>query len=85
MLEELTATELKESWITYLKREIDTHKRDIISNQGKVQEDEELLIRVQNTCVCCGEYIYPSSDTNRMAQHITAKHTEERKAEAELT
>ena len=51
MPRELTGSEIQSTWESYLTREIDQHKRDIISNQGKVTEIEELLRRVQNTCL----------------------------------
>ena len=77
MPKELTASEIQATWMTYLTRESETHKRDIITNQGKVQEIDELLVRVQNTCLFCGEYVYNYSDTDRMGEHINVKHPQE--------
>ena len=77
MPRELTGSEIQATWESYLNREIDQHKRDIISNQGKVTEIEELLRRVQNTCLYCGEYVYNYSDEDRMGEHIKVKHPQE--------
>ena len=74
MAQELTASEILAVQEKYLVREIDQHKRDIITNQAKVTENEELLVRVQNTCLYCGEYVYNYSNENRMAAHIESKH-----------
>ena len=82
MPRELTGSEIQATWESYLTREIDQHKRDIISNQGKVTEIEELLRRVQNTCLYCGEYVYNYTDEDRMGEHVKAKHQE---PEPELT
>ena len=76
MPRELTALEMQGSWESYLMREIDQHKRDIISNQGKVTEIEELLRRVQKTCLYCGEFVYNYSDEDRMGKHVKDKHSE---------
>ena len=84
MPRELTASEIQGSWESYLNREIDQHKRDIITNQAKVTENEELLVRVQNTCLYCGEYVYNYTDQDRMGEHITIKHPQEPELESEL-
>ena len=60
----------------YLIAEIANHERDIATNQGKVQENKELLTRVQNTCLYCGEYVYYYSDEDRMGKHVKDKHQE---------
>lgn len=83
MAKELTGTEMQKVWTTYLSRESETHKRDIQRAEGKVTEIDELLSRVQNTCIYCGEYIYNYSDQDRMGEHITIKHPQE--PEPELT
>lgn len=80
---ELTGTEIQEVWVTYLKRESETHKGDIRRAEGKVQEIDELIVRVQNTCKFCGEYVYNYSDVDRMGQHIESKHPEEPELESE--
>ena len=76
MAQELTASEILAVQEKYLVREIDQHKRDIITNQAKVTENEELLVRVQNTCLYCGEYVYNYTDEDRMGEHVKAKHQE---------
>ena len=55
----LSGEELLATQATYLTKEIAKHENDIATAQGKVQENKELLERVQNTCFCCGDYIYP--------------------------
>jgi len=74
MARELTASEMLAVQEKYLVREIDQHKRDVIRNEAKVTEDEELLVRNQNTCIYCGEYVYNYSNENRMGAHIESKH-----------
>ena len=79
----LTSAELLVKQAEYLTREIAQHERDIITNQGKVQENKELLERVQNTCLYCADYIWAYSDEDRMESHIKSRHAEERKEERE--
>ena len=78
----LSGKAILEKQAKYLIQEIDKHERDIITNQGKVQENKELLERVQNTCLYCAEYIYNYRDDDRMAAHITSQHAEERELES---
>ena len=84
MADLLSGSQMLEKQAEYLRREKDQHKRDIITNQGKVQEIEELLTRVENTCLHCGEFIFPTfrDNENRMDDHIMTKHTEEREPES---
>ena len=76
MAQEMTASELIVVQEKYLVRESDTHKGDIKRAEGKVQEIDELLQRVQNTCIYCGEYVYNYSNENRMGAHVESKHSE---------
>jgi len=79
----LSGKQLLEKQAKYLVSEIAKHEQDIATNQGKVQENKELLERVQNTCLYCAEYIYHYREEDRMAAHVASQHTEER--ESELT
>jgi len=85
MADKLSGKVLLQKQAAYLTREIEQHERDIITNQGKVQENKEMLQRVENTCLYCGEFIYPTfrDNENRMDDHIMEKHAEEK--EPELT
>ena len=51
----LTSAELLDTQKAYLTREIKTHERDITLAEGKVQENRELLERIENTCLFCGD------------------------------
>ena len=75
----MTLEELLAKQNEWLEREIKQHERDIMLNEGKVGELRELLSRNQNTCIHCGDYIYPSYDKaiNRMAEHISSQPPEE--------
>jgi len=73
----LTGKQILTKQEDYLTREIAQHERDIITNQGKVQEDKELLERVKNTCLYCAEYIYPYTNEDKMEAHIKSRHPEE--------
>ena len=73
----LTGKALLERQAKYLISEIAKHEQDIATNQGKVQENKELLERVLNTCLYCAEYIYHYREEDRMAAHIKANHAEE--------
>jgi len=75
----LTGAELLAIQAEYLKREIVQHERDIISNQGKVQENKELLERIQTTCLYCGDRAYVA-----MEKHIQDRHAEELREAPEL-
>ena len=77
MPRELTATEMKAVWTKYLNRESQTHKRDIVKAEGKVQEIDELLGVATDNCIYCGERIYSYSDQDRMGEHVEAKHPQE--------
>lgn len=78
---ELTGSQMQESWLAYLSKEEKTHERDIAQAQGKVAELQELGVRVKNTCIYCGEFIYPSykeaEKALRMIEHISSLHPEE--------
>tara|TARA_Y100001951_G_scaffold19126_1_gene14325 strand:- start:83 stop:388 length:306 start_codon:yes stop_codon:yes gene_type:complete len=73
----LTGEEVLATQVTYLIKEIAKHENDIATAQGKVQENKELLERVQNTCLYCGEYIYVFREEDRMGVHISNRHPEE--------
>jgi hypothetical protein len=75
----LTSAELLETQKTYLTREIKTHERDITLAEGKVQENRELLERIENTCLFCGDMYRNWSDQQptRMEQHISNQHPKE--------
>ena len=77
----LSGKALLEKQAKYLISEIAKHETDIATNQGKVQENKELLERVQNTCLYCAEYIYHYREEDRMAAHISSQHAEEREPE----
>ena len=77
----LSGKVLLEKQAKYLISEIAKHEQDIATNQGKVQENKELLEGVQNTCLYCAEYIYHYREEDRMAAHITSQHAEEREPE----
>ena len=76
----LTSAELLETQKAYLTREIKTHERDITLAEGKVQENRELLERIENTCLFCGD-MYRNWTENesptRMEKHISDRHHEE--------
>ena len=76
MPRELTATEMKAATVKYLKRESDKHKGDIKRAEGQVQELDELISWIEDTCIFCSERIYDYSDQDRMGEHIAAKHSE---------
>ena len=74
---ELTGAEILVTQATYLTKEITKHEGDIAQAQGKVNECRELLERVENTCLCCGDYIFPDYRKQlptRMANHMEDKH-----------
>ena len=75
----LTSAELLETQKAYLTREIKTHERDITLAEGKVQENRELLERIENTCLFCGDMYRNWSDQKptRMETHISDRHHEE--------
>jgi len=79
----LSGKVLLEKQAKYLISEIAKHEQDIATNQGKVQENKELLERVQNTCLYCAEYIYHYREENRMTAHIQTNHAEELEPELE--
>ena len=59
--------------IEYLKSELERHITDEMTAKGKVQEAQELLNRIQQTCYLCGRHIphYRSVD---IAAHIELEH-----------
>jgi len=69
-LEALLETQRK-----YLTDEIAKHERDIVTNQGKVQENNELLERIDNTCLYSGER--EKGEQTRMESHIEDRHNED--------
>jgi hypothetical protein len=75
----LTPEGLLETQKAYLTREIKTHERDITLAEGKVQENRELLERIENTCLFCGEMFRNWSDQTptRMEQHVSDRHPED--------
>jgi len=75
----LTSAELLETQKAYLTREIKTHERDITLAEGKVQENRELLERIENTCLFCGEMQrnWGNETPTRMEKHIEDRHPEE--------
>ena len=76
----LTGAEVLDTQVIYLTKEIAKHENDIATAQGKVQENKELLERVQNMCLCCGDYIYPDNRhelPSRMEKHLGERHPEE--------
>ena len=77
----LSGKALLEKQAKYLVSEIAKHEQDIATNQGKVQENKELLERVQNTCLHCAEYIYHYREEDRMTAHVETSHAEEREPE----
>ena len=56
---EITVEQFKLKQIAYLKDETKKHARQVVENQAKVTENEELIRRIENSCVHCGEYVYP--------------------------
>jgi len=73
----LTGEEILVTQATYLIKEITKHEADIAQAQGKVNECRELLERVENTCLCCGDYVYPDYRKQlptRMANHMEDRH-----------
>ena len=74
---ELTGAEILATQVTYLTQEIEKHENDITTAQGKVQENKEMLQRVQNACLYCGEYVYKYGDEDRMGIHISNRHPED--------
>lgn len=79
---DITVSQFKVKELAYLRGEIQKHERQVIENQAKVTENEELVRRVENLCDHCGEHIYPSyynresSDwEDKMQIHINAEHS----------
>lgn len=75
----LSGEELLGIQAIWLTREMKTHERDEMLAQGKVQENKELLERVQNTCLYCGEVFqnWNNATPTRMEKHIAERHSEE--------
>ena len=76
---ELTGAELLDTQAIYLRREIKQHEGDIKTAEGKVQENRELLERIENTCLFCGEMQrnWGNETPTRMEKHIEDRHPEE--------
>ena len=83
----LSAQELRDQYLAYLEREETQHKRDIILAEGKGQEITELIRRIEDTCLYCGEFIYAygtkEEKVARMAEHLKERHMEDVEAERE--
>jgi hypothetical protein len=77
----LSPEALLETQRKYLTDEIAKHERDIQTNQGKVQENNELLERINNTCLYCGERVMnwgrDEGEPTRMESHIDDRHHED--------
>jgi hypothetical protein len=77
----LSPEALLETQRKYLTDEIAKHERDIQTNQGKVQENHELLERINNTCLYCGERVMnwgrDEGEPTRMESHIEDRHNED--------
>ena len=73
----LSGEELLATQATYLTQEMEKHETDIANAQGKVQENQEMLQRVERTCLYCGEYVYKYGDEDRMSIHISNRHPED--------
>ncbi len=78
---DITVEQFKAKQIAYLRDETKKHARQVVENQAKVTENEELIRRIENTCIHCGEYVYPSYYNresrdweDRMLIHINAEH-----------
>jgi hypothetical protein len=76
---ELTAAELLDTQAIYLRREIKQHEGDIKQAEGKVAENRELLERIENTCLFCGEMQrnWSNETPTRMEKHVSERHSEE--------
>ena len=76
----LTGKEIQANTLKYLRRERDQHKRDIATNEGKVQEIEELIRVMERMCLYCGKEIYTGWNEDqeaKMSEHIIEAHPEE--------
>ena len=59
--------------IRYLKAELERHITDEMTAKGKVQEAQELLNRLQQTCYLCGRHV-PNYRSVDLAAHIEQEH-----------
>ena len=59
--------------IRYLKSELERHITDEMTAKGKVQEAQELLNRLEQTCYLCGKYV-PNYRSVDLAAHIEQEH-----------
>jgi len=67
--------------IKYLKSELERHITDEMTAKGKVQEAQELLNRLEQTCYLCGRHV-PNYRSVDIAAHIEQEHPQ---ATEELT
>ena len=68
--------------IRYLKSELERHITDEMTAKGKVQEAQELLNRLQQTCYLCGTHV-PNYRSVDLAAHIEQEHADVTLAEEE--
>ena len=59
--------------IKYLTVELERHINDEMTAKGKVQEAQELLNRLQQTCYLCGRHV-PNYRSVDLAAHIEQEH-----------
>tara|TARA_R110002020_G_scaffold501_2_gene2498 strand:- start:2333 stop:2572 length:240 start_codon:yes stop_codon:yes gene_type:complete len=78
MADLLTGEQVLAKQVAYLEQERDRHKRDISTNEGKVQEIEELIRVCRQMCLYCGKEVYKGWDQEegvRMAEHVAEMHS----------
>ena len=68
--------------IRYHKSELERHITDEMTAKGKVQEAQELLNRLEQTCYLCGKYV-PNYRSVDLAAHIEQEHADVTLAEEE--
>ena len=69
----LTGKQIQGNTLEYLRKERDHHKRDIATNEGKVQEIEELIRVMERMCLYCGKQVYVGWNEDleeKMSVHI---------------
>ena len=59
--------------IKYLTVELERHITDEMTAKGKVQEAQELLNRLEQTCYLCGRHV-PNYRSVDIAAHIEQEH-----------
>ena len=73
MADLLTGEQVLAKQVAYLEQERDRHKRDIATNEGKVQEIEELIRVMERMCLYCGKQVYVGWNEDleeKMSVHI---------------